>query len=80
LELAVSNGHIDAVRILLDHGAPAANPGGSYCWLSATLDGRQDIADLLKQRGVNVELKDWQWKRLKKRESGADDMRKKGTS
>ena len=67
LDLVASQGRIDIVRILLDRGVSLSNPHGTYAWLSAAYEGHDGITQLLEQRGVDVELQDWQRGRLEKR-------------
>lgn len=55
LQLAAWRGHIDAVRWLLDHGAPVNRDGKAWSALHyAVFAGHREIADLLLARGADV--------------------------
>lgn len=55
LQLAAWRGHGDAVRWLLDHGAPINREGMEWSALHyAVFAGHKDIADLLLSRGADV--------------------------
>jgi serine/threonine protein kinase len=65
LALAASNGHLEVVLFLLEQGVSLANPCGSYAWLCAMDENRHDIAELLLDAGVTLELTLLQWQRVR---------------
>jgi hypothetical protein len=73
LALAALNGHLNVVRFLLDHCANLANPCGSYAWYCAAYHGRNEIAKVLEEAGVTLELTDGQRQRVRERQRSRDD-------
>lgn len=64
LDLAVLSGNKDTVELLLNRGVSRANPDGTYAWMCAACNGRQDLAEHLQREGVVVKLQTWQRQRL----------------
>src|SRR5262249_513106 len=79
LALAALNGHVEVVRFLLDQRATLANPYGSYAWFCAAYHGCNAIAKFLEEAGVNLELIDLQWQRIRERQrsTGAPVLRRR---